>query len=257
MTETTLREGSAAAASEAAPPDAGFPRTLIIIPALNEEDSIAHVIDGIRRHAPFADIAVVNDGSTDRTGAIAQARGAIVLHMPFNVGIGSAVQTGFLYARDHGYAIAVQNDGDGQHNPAEIPDLIRALQTSGADVMIGSRYIEDRGYVTPVERRAGILVLAWLITLITGTRTTDPTSGFRASNRRAIEFCARLYPYDYPEPEAVVLLRRAGLTVSEIPVTMNPRYGGQSSITPLKSAYYMIKVILAILIGLLRRPGPG
>jgi len=151
--------------------DSAFPKTLVIIPALNEEDSIAHVIESIKTHAPFADIVVVNDGSTDRTGAIAAAHGAIVLNMPFNVGIGSAVQTGFLFARDRGYQVAVQNDGDGQHNPAEIPDLIRALERSGADVIIGSRYIEDRGYITPRERRAGILVLAGLISLITGTRT--------------------------------------------------------------------------------------
>lgn len=228
------------------------PRTLVIIPAYNEEDSLAHVIGNIRTHAPFVDIAVVNDGSTDRTGEIAAELGAIVLHMPYNVGIGSAVQTGFIYAHTHGYAVAIQNDGDGQHNPAEIPDLIGALRTTGADVVIGSRYIEDRGYVTPRERRAGILVLAWLIATITRQPTTDPTSGFRASGGRAIAFCARRYPYDYPEPEAVVLLRRAGLTVVEIPVTMNPRYGGQSSITPFKSIYYMVKVILAILIGLLR-----
>lgn len=229
------------------------PRTLIMIPALNEEDSLAHVIATIRRQVPFADIAVINDGSTDRTGAIAEQLGAIVLHMPYNVGIGSAVQTGFLYAHAHGYDVAIQNDGDGQHNPAEIPELIAALEATGADVVIGSRYIEDRGYITPRDRRIGILILAGLIRLITRQPTTDPTSGFRASNQRAIAFCARLYPYDYPEPEAVVLLRRAGLTVTEIPVTMNPRYGGQSSITPLKSIYYMIKVILAILIGLLRK----
>jgi glycosyltransferase involved in cell wall biosynthesis len=230
------------------------PKTLVIIPALNEEDSIAHVIGMIRQHVAWADIAVVNDGSTDRTGEIAESMGAIVLHMPVNMGIGTAVQTGFRYAERYGYQIAVQNDGDGQHNPAEIPDLIAALHTHDADLMIGSRYIEDRGYITPWQRKIGITILAKVVSLATRRTYTDPTSGFRASNRRTIEVCARFYPYDYPEPEAVVMLQRAGLRVREIPVTMNPRYGGKSSITPLKSAYYMIKVILAICIALLREP---
>jgi glycosyltransferase involved in cell wall biosynthesis len=229
-----------------------FPKTLVIIPALNEADSIAKVIGEIQQYAAWADIAVINDGSSDDTAAIAAACGAIVLSVPYNVGIGAAVQTGFLYAARCGYAVAVQNDGDGQHSPAEIPLLVNELLTSGGDVVIGSRYIEDRGYITPKARRVGIVILASIISRIIGKRSTDPTSGFRASNRRTILFCAQSYPHDYPEPEAVVLLHRAGLDVREIPVTMNPRYGGQSSITPLKSGYYMVKVILAILIGLLR-----
>jgi glycosyltransferase involved in cell wall biosynthesis len=229
------------------------PKTLVMIPALNEEDSIAHVIGQIHAHVPWADVVVINDGSTDRTAAIAEACGAIVLAMPFNVGIGSAVQTGFVYAARHGYDVTVQNDGDGQHNPAEIPLLVRTLGESGADLMIGSRYLEDRGYITPWQRKIGIVILARVVSLVTGWRITDPTSGFRASNRRAIELCARVYPYDYPEPEAIVLLKKAGFQVREMPVTMNARYGGMSSITPLRSAYYMIKVILAILIGMLRQ----
>ena len=231
-----------------------YPRTLVIIPALNEEDSIAHVIGQIHEHAPWADVAVVNDGSTDRTGPIAEGCGAIVLPMPFYVGIGSAMQTGFVYAARNGYAVAVQNDGDGQHNPAEIPLLVDMLQASGADLMIGSRYLEDRGYVTPWQRRIGIVILAKVVSLVTRWRITDPTSGFRASNRRTIELCARVYPYDYPEPEAIVLLHQAGFQVREMPVTMNARYGGISSITPLRSAYYMVKVILAILVDVIRQP---
>lgn len=231
-----------------------FPKTLVIIPALNEADSIAHVIGLIQQHAPWADIAVINDGSDDATGAIAESCGAIVLHMPYNVGIGAAVQTGFLYAAQHGYDVAVQNDGDGQHAPGEIPLLVGALTESGADLVIGSRYIEDRGYITPLPRKVGIVILARIISLITRQRFSDPTSGFRASNRRTILLCARTYPHDYPEPEAVVLLFRAGLRLREIPVTMNPRYGGKSSITPIKSGVYMLKVILAIVIGLLRPP---
>ena len=229
-----------------------YPKTLVIIPALNEADSIAKVIGEIQQHAPWADIAVINDGSTDDTAAIAQNCGAIVLSVPYNVGIGAAVQTGFLYATRYGYEVTVQNDGDGQHSPAEIPLLVEELTKGEADVVIGSRYIEDRGYVTPRARRVGIIILANIISRIIGKPCTDPTSGFRASNRRTILFCAATYPHDYPEPEAVVLLHRAGLVIHEMPVTMNPRYGGQSSITPLKSGYYMVKVILAILIGLLR-----
>ncbi|MBL8130689.1 MAG: glycosyltransferase family 2 protein [Anaerolineae bacterium] len=231
-----------------------FPKTLVIIPALNEQDSIAHVIDLIRDHAPWADVAVINDGSTDDTARIAASRGAFVLNMPHNVGIGAAVQTGFLYAERYGYEVTVQNDGDGQHDPREIPLLVRELLSSGADLVIGSRYIEDRGYVTPLPRRVGIVILANVISAITRRRFTDPTSGFRASNRRTIRLCARAYPHDYPEPEAVVLLHRAGLNLREIPVTMNPRYGGKSSITPLKSGLYMVKVLLAIFIDLLRAP---
>jgi glycosyltransferase involved in cell wall biosynthesis len=230
-----------------------YPKTLVMIPALNEEDSIAHVIGQIQAHVPWADVVVINDGSSDRTAAIAEACGAIVLPMPFNVGIGSAVQTGYVYAARHGYEVTVQNDGDGQHNPAEIPQLVRTLGESGVDLLVGSRYLEDRGYVTPWQRKIGIVILANVVSLVTGWRITDPTSGFRASNRRTIELCARVYPYDYPEPEAIVLLKKAGFEVREMPVTMNARYGGLSSITPLHSAYYMVKVILAILIGMLRQ----
>lgn len=230
-----------------------YPKTLVMIPALNEEDSIAHVIGQIQTHVPWADVVVINDGSTDQTAQIAEACGAAVLPMPYNVGIGSAVQTGYVYAARNGYEVTVQNDGDGQHNPAEIPLLIETLQASKADLMIGSRYLEDRGYITPWQRKIGIVILAKVVSWATRWRITDPTSGFRASNRRTIELCARVYPYDYPEPEAIVLLRKAGFQVREMPVTMNARYGGTSSITPLRSAYYMVKVILAILIDLIRQ----
>lgn len=230
-----------------------YPKTLIIIPAFNEADSIAYVIGQIREYAPWADIVVVNDGSRDRTSAIAQDCGVVVLNMPYNVGIGAAVQTGFLYAARHGYAAAVQTDGDGQHPPSEIPGLVAALAEGDADMVLGSRFIEDKGYRTPAARRIGIILLARIISLATGERCTDPTSGFRASNRRTIQLCARDYPHDYPEPEAIVMLRRAGLRVREIPIRMSARYGGRSSITPLRSGYYMVKVILAILISLVRQ----
>jgi glycosyltransferase involved in cell wall biosynthesis len=228
-------------------------RLVVIIPAFNEEASLGRVIRNVCDAVPWADVLVVNDGSTDRTTQVALAAGARVISLPFNLGIGAAVQTGFLYAEENGYDYAVQVDGDGQHDPQEIPIILGPVSTGAADVVAGSRYIENRGYITPKLRRLGIVILAAVISLITGRRVTDPTSGFRAYNRLAICFCARLYPYDYPEPESVVLFWQARLRMIEIPVTMNPRYGGQSSITLFRSFYYMIKVILAILIGLLRR----
>lgn len=232
-----------------------FPKTLVIIPALNEAESILDVISSIQQHAPWADVAVLNDGSTDATGEIAQAAGAVVLHMPYRVGIGASVQAGYMFADHYGYEIVVRVDGDGQHPIEDIPRLVCGLEQQQVDLIIGSRYIEDRGYSGSVARRAGSLILANLISAITGSRITDPTSGFTAANRRTIRLCAQVYPHDYPEPEALVILHRAGLRICEIPVTMKPRQGGRSSITTLRSAYYMIKVILAILIGLLR-PAP-
>jgi glycosyltransferase involved in cell wall biosynthesis len=232
-----------------------FPKTLVIIPALNEAESILDVISSIQQHAPWADVAVLNDGSTDATGEIAQAAGAVVLHMPYRVGIGASVQAGYMFADHYGYEVVVRVDGDGQHPIEDIPRLVCGLEQQQVDLIIGSRYIEDRGYSGSVARRAGSLILANLISAITGSRITDPTSGFTAANHRTIRLCAQVYPHDYPEPEALVILHRAGLRICEIPVTMKPRQGGRSSITTLRSAYYMIKVILAILIGLLR-PAP-
>jgi glycosyltransferase involved in cell wall biosynthesis len=253
-----MPEPLAAAAQPSASSDEAVPATphdlrlLIIIPAYNEEESLGRVIRRVQGIHPEADIVVINDGSTDATPEIAGGHGATVLSLPYNLGIGSAMQTGFLFARDRIYDVAVQVDGDGQHDPREIRELLDTLVNTDADVVIGSRYIEDRGYITPKLRRSGIVILAGMISLITGQPITDPTSGFRALNRRAIDFCAVEYPFDYPEPESVVTFRRAGLKIREIPVTMNPRYGGQSSITPFRSAYYMVKVIMSILISLLR-----
>jgi glycosyltransferase involved in cell wall biosynthesis len=229
-------------------------RLLIIIPAYNEEESLGGVIRQVRAAIPGVDIVVIDDGSTDATLDVAERYGATTLNLPYNLGIGSAEQTGFMFARDRQYDIVVRVDGDGQHDPAEIPVLLETLANTDADVVIGSRYIEDRGYITPQLRRLGIVILSTIISVIIRQRVTDPTSGFRALNRRAICFCATDYPFDYPEPESLVSFIRAGIKVIELPVTMNPRYGGQSSITPLRSGYYMVKVILAILIGVLRQP---
>ena len=228
-------------------------RLLVVIPAYNEEASLARVIASVRAAMPPADIIVINDGSRDGTAQVATNAGAQVVTLPYNLGIGAAMQTGFLFARKGGYDYLIQVDGDGQHDPNEIGEILGPVIAGEADVVAGARYIEDRGYITPWPRRIGIIILATLISLIVRQRVTDPTSGFRASNRRAIEYCAELYPPDYPEPESVVRFARAGLRMKEVPVTMNARYGGQSSITPFRSFYYMVKVVLAIGVDLLRR----
>lgn len=227
---------------------------LVILPALNEGRNISTVIQRINAYVPSADVLVVNDGSLDDTAQQAQAVGAIVLNMPYNVGIGAAVQTGFQFAATHNYDIVIRNDGDGQHAPDGINRLLEKIQADEADVIIGSRFIDKQGdYGTPFARRMGITILAKLLSIITGQTITDPTSGFCAFNRKAILLFAQLYPHDYPEPEAIVISHRTGLRQVEIPVNMLEREHGKSSITPVRSVYYMIKVTLAILINLLRQ----
>lgn len=228
-------------------------RVLIILPAYNEAANIERTVRCIRAACPSAAVLVVNDGSTDATGAIAQQAGAMVLHMPYNVGIGAAVQTAFRFAQAHGFEVVVRNDGDGQHDPLDIARIIERLQRGDVDIVIGSRFLNGGDYGTSAARLVGIGVLRWLLSRIAQQPITDPTSGFAAFNTRAIALFAQVYPYDYPEPEAIVLARRAGLRLCEAPARMLPRTGGRSSITPLRSVYYMIKVVLSILINLLRR----
>ncbi len=229
-------------------------RILVILPALNEGQSIATTVQSIQSHIPTADVVVINDGSNDNTAQQAESVGAIVLNMPYNVGIGAAVQTGFKFAAEQNYDIVVRNDGDGQHAPDGIKRLLASIKSDAADVVIGSRFVGETGdYGTPLARRMGITILATLLSKITGQKITDPTSGFCAFNRKAILLFAKLYPHDYPEPEAIVISHRTGLRQIEIPVTMKPREHGNSSITPVRSVYYMIKVVLAILINLLRQ----
>lgn len=230
-------------------------RILVILPALNEGRNIASAVSGVRRRLPEVDVLVVDDGSSDDTAAQARLSGAQVLELPYNLGIGAAVQAGFQFARAHDYDIVLRNDGDGQHAPSNNFDLLACLESGDVDVVIGSRFIDARGdYGTPLPRRLGSAILARLLTSVIGQRVTDPTSGCAAFNRAAIHFFAEAYPHDYPEPEAILMLHRAGLRQAEAPVKMMPRQHGDSSITPLRSVYYMIKVILAILINLLRRP---
>ena len=235
---------------------AGFAelRRVAIVPALNEEVAIAAVVDELRAFDPGLDVVVVDDGSVDRTAAVAAARGARVLRLPFNLGIGGAVQTGFRYAFEHGYDIAVRVDGDGQHDPSQLPFVLEPVLRGDADIAVGSRFAADReGYRSSRTRRIGIRLLAWIVSRIVGQRVTDTTSGFQALNREGIALFARDYPHDYPEVEATVMVFRHRLRLREVPVSMRERGGGRSSITTLRSVYYMVKVLLAIFVGLFRR----
>ncbi len=232
-------------------------KVLVIIPAYNEEGSIEKVIEEVRNHLPQVDILVVNDGSTDLTSERAKEKGAVVLELPFNLGIGGAMQAGYKYANEKGYDIAIQVDGDGQHDPKEIPKLLWALEERQWDMAIGSRFIADSAeYKESTMRRVGISVLSKVISVILRQKITDPTSGFRAANRKAIKLFASDYPQDYPEPEALVLLSRCGLKMGEVPVSMNQRYSGESSITKIRSVYYMVKVLLAIFVDCFKKRIP-
>lgn len=227
-------------------------RVLVILPAFNEEASVANVLQEVRAVLPEADRIVVNDCSLDRTSDVARRAGAMVLDLPVNLGIGGAMQTGYRFAAEKGYDFALQVDADGQHDPKEIPLLLNPVLEGKADIVIGSRYLSETGYRSPVMRRIGSWVFSLAVSAIVGKRITDTTSGFRAANQRVIRFYAERYPQDYPEVEAVVMLHRAGLKFMEVPVRMQPRVGGDSSISSLKAVYYMIKVPLAIFIGLFR-----
>jgi glycosyltransferase involved in cell wall biosynthesis len=228
-------------------------RRIAIVPALNEEESVGHVIDEIRAFDPGFEVVVIDDGSVDRTAEVARRRGASVVRLPFNLEIGGAVQTGFRYAFEHGFDLAVRIDGDGQHDPAELPRILEPVLRDEADIAVGSRFAEAGGYRPSRSRRAGIRILAWTVSALVRQRVTDPTSGFQAVNRRGIRLFAADYPHDYPEVEAVVMVRRHRLRLKEVPVRMRERTGGRSSITAFRSVYYMVKVLLAISIGLFRR----
>ena len=227
---------------------------LVVVPAYNEAQTIARVIESLRRSAPGFDVLVVDDGSTDGTGELARECGALVLRHPFNLGIGGTVQSGFSFALDNGYERMVQVDGDGQHIPDEIAALCAAMDADPTiDMVCGSRFLTDSGYPAPISRRTGIHIFAFLLSRIVGQRVSDPTSGFRLYNRRAIALFARDYPHDYPEVEAVLMVHYHRLRMREIPVRMLERGGGRSSISSGKSVYYMLKVLLAIFVGLMRR----
>jgi glycosyltransferase involved in cell wall biosynthesis len=228
-------------------------RRVAILPARNEQESVAGVIAEIRAVDRDFEIVVVDDGSTDRTAEEAELAGAKVLRLPYNLGIGGAVQTGFQYARERDFDIAVQVDADGQHDPREIGRLLEPILAGRADLVVGTRFVEGGGYRGTRVRRIGIHLFAAIVSLLVRQRVSDTTSGFRAVNRKAIRLFATQYPHDYPEVESIVLLTRHRLRMVEVPVQMRVRETGSSSITAFRSVYYMIKVLLALFIGLFRR----
>jgi glycosyltransferase involved in cell wall biosynthesis len=228
-------------------------RRVAIVPALNEERSVPRVIAELRAFDPGLEVVVVSDGSTDRTVEVAEELGAHALRLPFNLGIGGAVQTGFRYAFENGFDIAVRVDGDGQHDASQLDRVLAPVLAGEADIAIGSRFAGAGGYRSSRSRRVGIRILAWTVSLLVGQRVTDTTSGFQAVNRSGIELFARDYPHDYPEVEATVMVFRHELRLVEVPVTMREREHGRSSITALHSIYYMVKVLLALAIGIFRR----
>lgn len=227
-------------------------KKLIIIPAYNETENIVRTIENIKTNAPDFDYVIINDCSTDDTLKKCLEHKYNVVSLPVNLGIGGAVQTGYLYGVRNGYDIAVQVDGDGQHDAAFLHKMAEHLEKTGADMVIGSRFIEKKGFQSTGARRAGIKYFTGLIRLLTGVVVTDPTSGLRMVNRKVMEQFAKNYPKDYPEPETAVTVLMENLKISEIPVIMRAREGGVSSISMKKSIYYMIKVSIAIVIERLR-----
>jgi glycosyltransferase involved in cell wall biosynthesis len=230
-------------------------RRLAILPAHNEEGSVGGVVAEIRAADPLFDVVVIDDGSTDRTVAVAREAGAAVVSLPFNLGIGGAMQTGFRYAFENGYEVAVQIDSDGQHDPSELPKILAPILADEADLVVGSRFRgEARGhYRAPLMRRLGITIFASVVSLLIRQKVTDTTSGFRAVNRFGIKLFAADYPHDYPEVEATVMVFKHRLRLVEVPVRMRERETGTSSIGAFDSAYYMVKVLLAIFVSVFRR----
>lgn len=229
-------------------------RLIAIVPARNESGAIGKVVDEIKGFDCAIDVVVIDDCSTDDTAEVAESRGATVLRLPFNVGIGGAVQTGFRYALEEGYDVAVRLDGDGQHAASEITKILGPVDAGGADLVIGSRFVDPDGtYRPPFARRIGISVFARLVSILGGQRVTDTTSGFVALDRAGIELFAREFPHDYPEVEATLVALRSGLRVTQVQVDMRERTTGSSSITFVRSLYYIVKVMLALLVASLRR----
>ena len=229
-------------------------KRVAIVPAFNEQDAVGRVIEEIRAYDAGFEIVVVDDGSIDNTSEVARAHRAHVVRLPFNLGIGGAVQTGFRFAYENGFELAVRLDGDGQHDASQLDVVLAPVLEGRVDIAVGSRYLErGNGYQSSATRRLGIRILARTVSLLTGQRITDPTSGFQALDRKAITLFAADYPHDYPEVEALVLLIRHRLRLCEVPVSMRPRASGQSSIRTFSSVYYMVKVLLALFVGSFRR----
>lgn len=228
-------------------------KSIVIIPAYNEEKSIVKTVNDIKEHAPEFDYVIINDCSTDRTLEVCRHNNLHALSLPINLGIGGAVQTGFVYAYKNGYDYAVQFDGDGQHDAKYLHEMRDHMAENQLDMLIGSRFIEKEGFQSTGLRRFGIRYFSGLIKILTGQRVTDPTSGMRMINRDILAIYSESYPKDYPEPESVVAILNRGKKVQEYPVIMRERMEGTSSISPTKSVYYMVKVTLAILLEMLRK----
>lgn len=227
-------------------------KKLIIIPAYNEAANIEKTVASIKANAQGFDYVIINDCSADNTRQICERNGFNIVNLPINLGIGGAVQTGYRYAYDYGYDMAVQVDGDGQHDPRFLEQMLQVMQEKDLDMLIGSRFINKEGFQSSGLRRTGIRYFTWLIHLLTGKKITDPTSGLRMINKDIIDYFSVDYPRDYPEPESIVAVLKRNKKVQEIPVIMRARAGGVSSISPLNSIYYMIKVSIAILIERIR-----
>lgn len=230
-----------------------FIKVLAIVPAFNECGNIGRTVSEIHRLSPHVDVLVINDGSVDDTAREAAQAGGMVVSLPFNLGIGAAVQTGFKYAKAHSYDIAVQIDGDGQHDASFVQKLIAPIVEGQADMVVGSRFIQKTGFQSSFSRRVGINFFVHLINALTGVKISDPTSGFRAYGKKLIALFSEYYPHDFPEPEAIVVTRQAGGRIVELPVVMRAREAGISSIKYLKTLYYMAKVTLAILVHMIRQ----
>ncbi len=221
-------------------------RILVIVRALNEGDVVGQVVRGVRRALPDADVLVVDDGSTDATAAHARDAGARVVSLPFNLGMGGAVQTGYRLARDEGYDVALQMDGDGQHPAAAAVRVVETLLAGGADMVVGSRFAGAGGYRSSLLRRGGIRVVSRVLSAVAGCTITDATSGLRAVRAPAVALFAERYPHDYVELESLLLVLSRGLRVAEVPVRMEPRRAGRSTITPARSAAYGVRVALGL-----------
>lgn len=230
-------------------------KILIIVPAFNESGNITRTIADIKKQQLAVDIVVIDDGSVDSTVQEALSAGVKVVSLPLNLGIGGAVQTGFQYALQYGYDVAVQMDGDGQHDASYLMKILSPILEGQADMVIGSRFIDDNnGFKSSFTRRIGIRFFVGLINMLTGLNITDPTSGFRVHNKKMITVFAKTYPYDFPEPEAIVVAKCLGARIQEESVVMRKREDGQSSIRQLKSLYYMVKVTFAICLHMMRSP---
>ncbi len=233
-------------------------KILVVVPAFNEEEKIQTVIQGIKWEVPEAVILAVNDGSSDQTEVRARAAGAKVLSHPFNMGYGVALQTGYKYALKNGFDFVLQMDGDGQHDPRYLPILLREVREGGADVVIGSRFLNKGDYRAALMRQIGIRLFRLVTSFLCGQKITDPTSGYQALNRWAIEFCARdSFPGDYPDADVLVLMHRVGLRLREVPVRMHPNAQGRSMHSGLRPLYYIYKMCLSITLNLVRQERPS